>query len=74
MELLKELVVADFDGDCVDPEPLLVLGCGCSFPLTMFVLLWLWLIVLFDGVSRLMKCLNEKGFSFGASVVVCLKS
>lgn len=68
----KELVVADFAGDDEDVGPLLV-EFG-SFPLTMFVLLWLWLMVLLlEGVSRLRKCLNEKGFSFGGSVG-CLKS
>lgn len=67
----KELVVADFAGDDEDVGPLLLEFT--SFPLTMFVLLWLWFIVLLEGVSRLRKCLNEKGFSFGGSVG-CLKS
>lgn len=68
----KELVVADFDGDCDVVEPFIELELR-SFPFTMFVLLWLWLIELLVVGSRLKKCLNEKGFSFGASVV-CLKS
>lgn len=63
----KELVVADFDGDWLQAGPLLVLALT-SLPFTMFVLLWLWLMELFDGVSRLRKCLKEKGFSLGASV------
>lgn len=67
----KELVVADFDGDCVDEWPLL-LELWSKLPL-ICVLLWLWFIVLFEGVSRLRKCLNEKGFSFGGSAT-CLKS
>lgn len=68
----SELVVADFEGECDDDWPLLVLGC-ISFPFTILVLLWLWFIVLLEDGSRRRKCLNENGFSFGGSVV-CLKS
>lgn len=69
----KELVVADLEGDCDDDVgPLLVLTFT-SLPFTMFVLLWLWLMVLLEDGSRRRKCLNENGFSFGASVG-CLKS
>lgn len=70
---LKELEVADFDGDC-DDEPLTMpLEEERSFPFTMLVLLWLWFIEVLVVGSRLRKCLNEKGFSLGASVD-CLKS
>lgn len=70
----KELVVVDFDGDCDDVVPLMLLEVR-SLPFTMFVLLWLWLIELLVDVSRLRKCLKEKGFSLGASVDCgCLKS
>lgn len=64
----KELVVADFEGDCVEFEPLLT-----GFAFAILVLLWLWFSVLLVEVSLRRKCLNENGFSLGASAV-CLKS
>lgn len=66
--LFKELVVANFNGDVDDDIPIFVilLLALSSFPFKVWIL--------FDDVmSCLRKCLNEKGFSLGASDS-CLKS
>jgi hypothetical protein len=60
-------LLLDRDGDVVDKIPLLLLLVPLiSFPFNV--------LMLFEAVSCLRKCLNENGFeiSFGASL--CLKS